>query len=177
MNVFQDFNKITKILLAFGATLLIYGYLARVAEIFFFWESKAIGWAILFLGTISFLREKIKFKKKEKKNSIIEKIGIGFLIFGLFAKAGIFFTIPNSEAYEVAIKYVTNNKNLIEDIGTVESTSLLPSGGIQENTDSLGSYGAAQVDLIVKGNKKHREVSVIITKTVDKTTWEVKGHK
>lgn len=177
MNIFQDINKITKIVLAVGAALLVFGYLARTTDFFFFWESTAIGWAILFLGTIIFLWDKIKIKKKENRKSIIEKVGIGFLVFGLFTKAGILFKIPNSEAYKIAIEYVTNNKELIEEIGTIQATRLMPSGGIQENTDALGSYGAAQVDLLVKGNKRYKEVSVVVTKTVDKSNWEVKGSK
>jgi len=74
-------SKFTKNILLTGSALTIYDYLCRVVGLYFFWESKYIGWAIILIGTISFLMNRIKIKKVQKRKTILEKIGVGISIF------------------------------------------------------------------------------------------------
>lgn len=170
-----NLSKITKAILATGSVFLIYGYACRLLNLYFFWESKSIGWAIILIGIINLLRNRIKQKKSSKKKSLVEKIGMGVLIFGLVVKSMLFIIIPNTDAYHLAQDYIKSDQDLIKELGEIESFSLLPSGGIQKTTDSNGTYGSAQIELIVKGSKTYKEVIVFVFKEANKPNWEVQG--
>lgn len=63
IEILKTLNKFTKTLLITGIVLILYGNISRIIDIYFFWESKSIGWNILFIGIIGLLLSLIKQKK------------------------------------------------------------------------------------------------------------------
>ena len=70
----KNFSKFTKATLSIGLLFVIYGYVCRATGLYFFWESKSIGWAVIFIGLIGLLSDRVRIKKKDKKKSTLEKI-------------------------------------------------------------------------------------------------------
>ena len=169
----NNLSKFTKTSLAIGLIFVIYGYLSRFVELSFFWETKSIGWAIIFIGIIGLLSDRIKTKKEKDKKSILEKIGIGVLVFILLIQTILIFIIPFTDAYSVAKMHIKDNQELIEEIGNVKGFGLIPTGGIQKTTDSQGTYGSATINLTVKGEKKYKDVTVYVVKYADQPEWTV----
>ena len=90
----KQLSKFTRLTLTVSLALLSYGYLCRLIGINFFWESKSLGWAILLIGLIGLLSDRIYIKEDENKKSLLEKIGIGLLVFTLFVHGVLVVVIP-----------------------------------------------------------------------------------
>ena len=86
MFLIQRMNKITKVVLLAALLLLIYGYMCRLFNIYFFWESKSFGWLLLIVAIILFLFSNIKYKRPKDKHSVLEKILIPVFILLLLIK-------------------------------------------------------------------------------------------
>lgn len=175
METFNQLNKFTKTLLIAGLAFIFYGYLCRLVGLYFFWESKSIGWTLLFIGIIGLLANRIKIKKPEKRQTVFEKIGIGFIAFGLLIQAILMAIVPNSDAYASAKTYLANDPNLKTEIGNITGFGLMPTGGIQKSTDSDGTYGNAEINLTVKGDQKFKDLTIYVVKYVDSPDWKVEG--
>lgn len=169
----KNLSKFTKIFLAVGLLFIIYGYLSRLVALYFFWESKSIGWAIILIGLISLLLDRIKTKKEKEKKSILEKIGVGLIVFILFTQTILIAVISFTDAYSVAKMHIKYNQELTDEIGNVKGFGLVPTGGIQKTTDSQGTYGSATINLTIKGEKKFKDVSVYVVKYADQSEWIV----
>ncbi|NUQ26169.1 MAG: hypothetical protein HUU34_19640 [Saprospiraceae bacterium] len=177
METIKQLNKFTKTILIAGLTFILYGYLCRLIGLYFFWESKSIGWALLFIGVIGFLFHRINIKKREKKKTLFEKIGIGIIIFILLVQTIFIAVIPLTDAYSVAKAYLINDANLKTKIGNITGFGLIPSGSIQKTTDSSGEYGSAIINLTVKGDKKFKDITIYVAKNADSPDWKVEGIK
>jgi len=148
-----------------------YGYLCRLG-IYFFWESKHIGWNLLLISVIGYLSGRIKKKKEQKKNSIGEKIGIGFIIF-LFVVESIMFTIiVNTSAYSAIKKFIYNNDQLRSEVGNIKGISIVPVGGIGGSSGEAGETGEGEINLIVKGDKKYKDLTLHVFKEIQ-TDWQI----
>lgn len=169
----KNLSKFTRVVLAVGLVLLLYGYLCRLAELYFFWESKAIGWALLFIGLIGLLADRIRLREEKDKTAILEKIGIGIIVFMLLIQTILISVTPFTDAYSVAKVYIQGNEQLNNEIGSVQGFWLMPMGGVEKTTDSNGTYGSATINLIVKGQRKFRDVTVYVVKYADQDDWIV----
>jgi hypothetical protein len=171
----KPLNNFTRKVLLAGLILILYGYLCRQIGLNFFWESKSIGWTLLYIGAIGFLVRRIKIKKTEKKRTLLEKIGIGILIFILLIQAGLIAMLPFTDAYPIAKAYLVNDAKLKNEIGNITGFGLTPSGGIQEKKDASGEYGSVTINFIVKGDKKFKDVTIYVVKNPDSPEWKVLG--
>ncbi len=175
MSIFKRLSRFTRIFILVGLAFIIYGYLCRFIGIYFFWESKSVGWAILLIGMIGFLSDRIILRRIEKKNTVLEKIGVGFIIFILFVQTILVSIISFTDVYTIAKKHLTNEQILKTEIGNVTGFGLIPTGGVQKTIDSNGEYGSETIDFTVKGNKKFKDVTVYVVKYADRSDWEVQG--
>jgi len=80
--------------------------------------------------------------------------------------------IPNTDAYDVSKEFIMNNEELISEVGTIEGFGFIPTGGISVQTDSNGETGNANINLIIKGEKAFKRVTVFVFKDYGKN-WEV----
>jgi hypothetical protein len=175
MGIFNQLSKFMKVVLIAALLLLIYGYVCRWTGIYFFWESKSIGWVLLFIALIGVLLQRIKMKKMIRKKFLIEKIVIGFIIFLLFVKTILLLITPFTDAYAVATTHLRNDNNLQTEIGTIQGFSIIPQGGLSKSTQYGKDSGAATLTLIVKGERKFKEVTVFVVKYEDQQEWVVEG--
>lgn len=175
IDTFRQLTRRTKVLLTSGLILIIYGYMCRAVGLYFFWESKSIGWTLLLIGIISFLLDRIKFKKEDKRKYLLEQIVIGIICFVFLIQTILLTVIPFSDAFAVSKTYLQNNSNIKNEIGTVTGFGLIPTGGIQKSTDSQGESGNAAITLTVKGDKKFKDVIIYVIKRPDTTAWVVDG--
>lgn len=175
METIKQLNKFTKTVLIAGLTFILYGYLCRLIGLYFFWESKSIGWTLLFIGVIGFLSHRIKIKSTEKKKTILEKIGIGLIVFILLVQTILVAVIPFTDAYSAAKSYLINDTNLKTEIGNITGFGLIPTGGIQKTTDSTGEYGSATINLTIKGDKGFKDIAIYVVKNADSSDWKVEG--
>lgn len=165
----------TRLTLVASLILLVYGYLCRLMAIYFFWESKSLGWAILLIGIIGLLSDRIKSNDDQNKKSIGEKIGIGILVFILFVQGIVVAVTPFSDAYESTKDYIKNDDALKRELGEIQGFVLIPRGRFQKTTDSSGEYGNAEINLTIKGEKKYRDIVVYVAKTTDSPDWKVES--
>jgi len=164
----------TKIKVIFGVAicLIVFGYLIRMVDLYFFWESKPIGFTLLLISLAIILRKDIITRKNKKLKNIWSHIGFWLISFTVFVKILMLATMPNTDAYEAAKVYLKNNSDLRTEIGEVTGHTILPSGSIQTTTDSNGTYGSAAISLIIKGENKFIERTIYLNKSPDED-WAV----
>ena len=164
----------TKIKVIFGVSicLVAFGYLVRMVDLYFFWESKSLGFTLLLVSLAIFLRKDITTRKNKNLKNIWSHIGFWLIGFIVFVKVLMLVIIPNSDAYEATKAYLKNNSELKSEIGEVNGQTILPSGSIQTTTDSNGTYGSAAFNLIIKGEKKFIERTIYVNKSPDED-WSV----
>lgn len=168
-------SKSTAIVLAASLLLIGYGYASQAVGLYFFWESAALGWVLFLVGVGGLLLDRIKSKQARKKGVVLERIGIGVAVVVLLIKGILFAVLYASDAYAVAKQYVAASREVQAEIGTVQGFGLVPSGAIQVATDSTGEHGNAAVNMIVKGDKKFKFLTVYAVKNADGAGWEVEG--
>lgn len=174
MKYLRSLSTTTRILLLATAAFLLYGYLCRLLDIYFFWESKSIGWALFFAALISLLRDRIKSKRPLGKRALLEKIGVGFSIFALVVKGIFFFAVPHTDAYEKAVNIIGKDPRIQQEVGTVNGVSLIPAGNFTMKSNAEGSSGEAYLSFVVKGSRKYIDLGVLLEKTAE-TEWEMVG--
>lgn len=170
MEYINTLNKFTKATLIAGLSLIIFGFIVRKAGIYFFWESSPIGWLFIIIGLVGLLANRIKYKKANGKKRLWEKIGIGFFGLILFIKTLLLFIVPFSGAYQASKEYIKTEPSIISEIGVIKSTTPKPSGSLE----TTNGYGTASLDIMVKGERKFIEVTVISTKNPGDAGWQVK---
>lgn len=164
-----------KTLSIFSLTLIIYGYLCRIFGLWFFWESKLLGFLLLLIGIIGLLRNRIKFKKSVSKKTILEKIAIILISITLLIQLILITILPFTDAYVAAKQYLTDNQGLKLEVGNITGFGVILSGGIQKEVDSIGEHGYATINMIVKGDRKYKDLTVYAIKNPEDNEWKIEG--
>ena len=159
--------SITKTIFLSGVALLTYGYLCRILNIYFFWDSKIIGWIVLLIALVSYLFDLHKSRRRRGKKTIWVKIAICFFLFGLMLFPFIIFEFKTSDAYQSAVDYLSTDSNIKTEIGNVKGFGLIPTGAVETITVNGSESGQATFDLTVRGDKKYKDVTVNLRKTPD----------
>jgi hypothetical protein len=174
MERIKELNNFTKTTLGLGLLLLVYGFISRIAPINFFWESISVGWGLIFLGIIGLLLSGINKRKANNRKTLWNKIGIGFICFIILIQTILIIVIPNTDAYSVSKKFIMNSEELKLEVGNIKGFGLIPTGGVSFQTDSNGETGSANINLIIKGDRAFKSVTVFVFKDYGKD-WEVYG--
>jgi hypothetical protein len=172
LNFLISFSDTTKKIIIATAAFLLYGYLCRLLGLYFFWESKTVGWVLFWVAIIFILRDRIKDKKLQRKKTLLEKIGIGFSIFVILIKGVLFFATQQTSAYDSAVYFIKTNSEIKNKVGTVNSIFLVPFGGMSMTKSSQGTAGQADLHFIVKGSKKYEDLNLVMDKDFD-TNWQI----
>jgi len=165
-------SKYTKYIFTVSLFLIAYGILCRKIGIYFFWESNIIGWIIFCIGLLSYFIDLHKTRKAQNKKTIWVKIAIGFLTFGLITVGTVIFIIRKSEAYLTAIEYIYTDPEITDEVGGVTGFGLIPMGSVQTTTINGVESGGATFELVVKGEKKYKEITISLKKT-SAVDWSV----
>jgi hypothetical protein len=151
---------------------ILYGYLCRWFNIYFFWESKALGWLIFLVFLIFYFVDLRRGRKGMRKNTTLVKILMGITIFILFAQILVEFIMLNTSVLEVGKKYLVENKGLQADMGRIISVTPMPYGSVQISSSDKGSSGSADIWVLVKGENKFLDVELILQKDYS-SPWQV----
>lgn len=173
LDLIKSLNKYFKVLFLSSISLIVFGYIVRIFNVSFFWESKQIGYLSLIILIVVFLRIDINKRKDLKIKNTFSNIAFWFLLLVLFLQHLTLIIYPNSDAYKQAISFINTNKKIENELGKVVGYSILPEGSFQKSIDENGSSGIAQFSFIIKGEKKYKEVEFVIEKQYNKTNWEV----
>ena len=104
----------------------------------------------------------------------MEKTGIGFLIFLVVIESTLLATIPNTNAWMAAKKYINNDQEIKREIGNVNGFSIIPVGHMAVSSGPNGESGIAEIHFTVKGSKKYKDFILYLEKE-HQVDWEVKG--
>lgn len=167
-------SLITNLLLFVGLIMIIYGFYSRMTNTYFFWESKFIGWMILFVGIIGTMILKIGYNKKRNKKTIIHKIVIGVMIFIIGFQVSWITLVPMTKYYKETENYIRQNKFIKEELGEIISIQLLPNGKIETKKNMEEKKIFARLNFIVKGEKKYSDVSTSTLKEMYNDKWLIK---
>lgn len=165
-------TKFTKTALIVGLVFLIYGYLSRQLNIYFFWESKELGWVALFVALTGYLFQLLKQRKLQKKKTILVKFGIGFLLFGFAISTVVIIIFLNSDAYQTAIEYLKTDTEIKKEMGNIDGFGIMPMGQIQSSTINGIESGDAIFNITLKGDIKYKDI-IISLKKLPQTNWTV----
>ncbi|PWV48330.1 hypothetical protein C7475_107238 [Chitinophaga sp. S165] len=154
------------------AIFLLYGYLCRFAGLYFFWESKSIGWVLFFVTLIFFLLDRIKKEEARKGKAIGEKIGIGVQVIVIITKCVIFIAVPYSDTYAKAEEYIRANHAIQSETGAIKDIFFVPYGNMSEQHTADGFASRADMHFVVKGADKYLDLNLLMGKDVD-TDWEI----
>jgi hypothetical protein len=172
MPLLSRHNLFTKTLIITGLILIVYGYLAKIFDVYFFWESAFIGWMTGLVGLIGLLLTWIEQRRLLNKKSIIQKIGIGIISFIMLIQFILLIVLSRSDAYEAAKKYIRNNENIRKELGDIKGYAIIPFGSISVSSGNGGTVGVANLKIIVKGEKKFRQYEVGLVKEAN-SDWKL----
>lgn len=176
MKHFNSLSDISRKTIIAVVTFILYGYLCRLVRLYFFWESKTIGWTLFWIAAIFILHDRIKEKKLQNKKALIEKIGIGFSVFVILIKGVLFFATQQTAAFGSATDFIKTNPEIKAKVGTVTSIFLVPLGAVSMTTSSQGSAGQADLNFIVKGSEKYIDLNLLLNKDFEKD-WQIEINK
>jgi len=166
-------SKRTKVIFIIAVILLGYGYLCRLINIFFFWDSQTFGWIVALFGLMFYFFDLIKTRKEKNQKNTWLKVGIGFIIFLLALSSFIVIIIKNTEPYGVATEYLKTDPTIRKEVGEIKNFGLIPTGAVSLSTTEDGvSSGQAAFSITVIGKLKNMDIEIYLKKTPE-TNWTV----
>lgn len=170
--IIKRLSPFTKWITVIGLICLLYGIVAIVAHVNFFWESVFVGFFLMVVGIAGHMVTLIQIRKKDKRNTIGVKIGLGAIIFVLALHILLIFIISNSEAYSAAKNELFKNSTLQKDAGKITGFGFIPIGQLSTMGDVSDYSGDASFQIIVKGSKKYVFLSVTMHKNYGEE-WKI----
>jgi hypothetical protein len=165
-------RRTTKVIFVIGLALLIYGYLSREFEMYFFWDSKTFGWVLLIIGLFFYLLDLNRSRKSQGKKTIWVKIGIFLIPFWFALATFLIFDFRESEPYKTATDYLKANSQIKDEVGNIKGFGLIPTGSMQTTSINGAESGRATLFLTILGDKKYKDIDVNLRKTPE-TDWTV----
>ncbi len=165
-------KQLSRFFLVAGIIFTVYGFVCRIVPVYFFWSSKVLGIIFLLIALWCFLLEQHKKRKQEGRKTIWLKIGLGFIGFGLIIIPIAELMIKTSGAYQAATFYLKNDPSIKEMVGDVKGFGFMTTGSVTSTTVNGVSSGQAELEIIVKGTKKFKDLTVSLEKNPN-TGWVV----
>jgi hypothetical protein len=118
----------TKVIFIIAFLLLIYGYLCRFLNIYFFWDSKHFGWIMMASALMGFFIDLKKILEAQKKSSFLPQFFIGVIIVAFGIAGGGILLLNSSKTYQDAIESIKTDEVIKSEIGNIKGIGLFPSG-------------------------------------------------
>jgi hypothetical protein len=152
----------TKAIFIIAFLLLIYGYLCRFLNIYFFWDSKHFGWIMLAIGLMGFFIDLKKILEAQKKSPFLAQFFIGVIIVAFGIAGGGILLLKSSKVYQDEIENIRINEPLKSEIGDFRGVGLFPSGtgflNFAFNVDS----GPSTFIITVRGSDAIKDVEITL---------------
>lgn len=84
------------------------------------------------------------------------------------------YSLKSSDAYDAATEYLKSDPTIIDEIGDFKGFGLIPSGSVATTKINGVESGNATFEIIVKGKRKYKDVTIDLEKAPDKS-WTVTG--
>lgn len=156
----------TKIILIIAFLLLIYGYLCRFLNIYFFWDSKHFGWIMFATGLMGFFIDLKKILEVQKKSSFLPLFFIGVIIIAFGIAGGGILLLNSSKTYQDAIENIKTDGVIKSEIGDIKGVGLFPSGtGFLEFAFNVNP-GPSTFIITVRGSNAIKDVEITLYKSL-----------
>lgn len=127
--------------------IFIYGFLCRILNLYFFWESKNI----LIFALLTFVIA-LAIKELYYKRTLVRFLTVILFLFFLFLTIKDYYI---DERIVTTVKsYVLNNKKIQDEVGKIKEITM-----IQQVRPRDGDF---QIEMIVKGDKKYKDVTTFL---------------
>ena len=145
MEEFKRYYKIIPLIVLL--IIFIYGFLCRILNLYFFWESKNI----LIFTLLTFVIA-LAIKELYYKRTLVRLLTVILFLFFLFLTIKDYYI---DERIVTTVKYyVLNNKEIQDEVGNIKEITM-----IQQVRPRDGDF---QIEMIVKGNKKYKDITTIL---------------
>ena len=156
----------TKVFFIFAFLLLIYGYLCRYLNIYFFWDSKHFGWIMLTTSLMGFFIDLKKILEVQKKNILLPRFFIGIIIVALGIGGGGIFLLNSSKTYQDTIDSIKTDEVLKSEIGDIKGVGLFPSGtGFLDFAYNV-SRNPSTFIITVRGSRAIKDIEITLYKSL-----------
>ena len=156
----------TKVIFIIAFLLLIYGYLCRFLNIYFFWDSKHFGWIMLATGLTGFFIDLKKILEAQKKSSFLPRFFIGVIIIAFGIAGGGILLLNSSKAYQDAIENIKTDEVIKSEMGTIRGIGLFPSGaGFLDFAYKVNREPSTFV-ITVRGSKIIKDIEITLYKSL-----------
>ena len=149
-----------------SGSILIYGYLCRMVNIYFFWDSKHFGWIMLAAGLMGLFIDLKEILTAQKKSSFIPQLFIGVIIVVLGIAGGGLLLLNTSKTYRDAIDSIKKDEMLKSEIGTINGIGLFPSGSGFMDFAYRTSQGPSTFVITVRGSNAIKDVEITLYKSL-----------
>jgi asparagine N-glycosylation enzyme membrane subunit Stt3 len=153
-------SRATMIIFLIAIPLLIYGYLCRLLNISFFWDSKHFGWIMAGAGFLSFLIDQRKARLAQNRNIFFIRIGVAILIiiFAAFVSTNI--VIRTSPDHAIIIENIKKSGEIKNEVGEIRGFGLFISGFSLNTMKNSLSYGPIEYTITVRGSTGHKDLEI-----------------
>jgi hypothetical protein len=156
----------TKVIFIIAFLLLIYGYLCRLLNIYFFWDSKHFGWIMLATGLMGFFIDLKKILEAQKKSSFVPQFFIAVIVVTFGIAGGGILLLNSSKPYQDAIESIKTDEVIKSEMGNIKGVGLFPSGtGFLDFAYKAG-YGPSTFVITVRGSKTIKDVEITLYKNL-----------
>jgi len=156
----------TKVIFIIAFLLLIYGYLCRLLNIYFFWDSKHFGWIMFATGLMGFFIDLKKILAAQGKNSFLISVLIGLIVIAFGIAGGGIILVKSSKAYQDEIENIRINEPLKSEIGSFKGVGLFPSGrGFLDFAFNV-NLGPSSFIITVRGSSAIKDVEITLYRSL-----------
>jgi hypothetical protein len=140
-------------------------------------------WRIFFLGkqrywvdAIFYFGYPVALEKAQKENNGPEKVGIGLFSLILLAQLTLLIVLHNVSVTTVAQTYLKSEQSVLQKVGAIQGFWIIPQGSVTSQSSGTASKGDAEIQMVVKGEKRCVDVAVRLQKNAD-AGWQVVDFK
>ena len=155
----------TKVIFIIAFLFLIYGYLCRLLNLYFFWDSKHFGWIMMATALMGFFIDLKKILEAQKKSTFLPRFFIGVIIVAFGIAGGGILLVNSAKPYQVEIENIKIDGVLKSEIGDFKGVGLFPSGpGFLDFAYKLNRDPSTFV-ITVRGSKATKDVEITLYKS------------
>src|SRR6187397_1658200 len=156
----------TKVIFIIAFLLLIYGYLCRFLNIYFFWDSKHFGWIMVATSLMGFFIDLKKILEAQKKSTFLPRFFIGVIIVAFGIAGGGILLLNSSKTYQDAIKNIKTDDVIKSEMGDIKGIGLFPSGTGFLDFAYRASTGPSIFVITVRGTRAIKDMEITLYKSL-----------
>jgi hypothetical protein len=156
----------TKVIFIIAFLLLIYGYLCRLLNIYFFWDSKHFGWIMMATGLMGFFIGLKKILEAQKKSSFLPRLFIGVIIIAFGIAGGGILLLNSSKAYQDEIENIRITEPLKSEIGNLNGLDYFLQAMVSGFLFFMVHPGPSTFVITVRGSNAIKDVEITLYKNL-----------